>query len=56
LITVPGLPHAFPYHDPAGFAELILAGRPGNAARRVGQEPAAPQDEPADLDEPLNPA
>jgi pimeloyl-ACP methyl ester carboxylesterase len=44
LITVPGLPHAFPYHDPAGFAELILAGRPGNAARRVGQAPAGPQD------------
>jgi pimeloyl-ACP methyl ester carboxylesterase len=33
LVTVPGLPHAFPYHDPAGFAELILAGGTGNAAR-----------------------
>jgi pimeloyl-ACP methyl ester carboxylesterase len=24
LITVPGLPHAFPYQDPTGFAETIL--------------------------------
>jgi pimeloyl-ACP methyl ester carboxylesterase len=28
LITMPGLPHAFPYQDPAGFAETILGTSP----------------------------
>lgn len=27
LVTVPGLPHAFPYLDPTGFAELIAGHR-----------------------------